>query len=397
MAIDSPVFSVNETGITAPAYAEILEYFKEKAREIFGDDINLASDTQDGQLIAIFAKSLSDVNAQAVSVYSAYNPQTAKGIALDSAVKTNGLTRHEASHSTADLRLVGQAGTTIVNGIAIDGNENRWLLPDQVVIPVAGEITVTATAEDAGDIEAVAGSINRIGTPTLGWQTVSNPSAATVGRAVETDAELRERQSLSTALPSVSLWEGILGSVLACDGVRRISGICNNEDQPTSEGVPGHTIALIVDGGEIEDISRAIYFKAGEGVGTYGSVSYTLMDSYGFPHTVRFSRPTSVSIKARVVINPSATYLSTVADEIKSRISDYINGLAIGVSVNLPRVLSSAVKDCDTGVDSRFDVQEIEIARSTGELAAKSVTIAWNEAAMCDIDQIEVEVQDGGS
>lgn len=392
--IYDPVFSVSESGIQAPTYDEILEYFQTQAKAIFGSDINLDADTQDGQLIAIFAAALSDVNAQAISVYNAFNPATAKGIALDSAVKTNGLTRHEASHSTVDLRLVGQAGTIITGGIAIDGNNHRWLLPDRVVIPVAGEITVTATAEEEGDIDAASGSVNRIGTPTLGWQTVSNPLPAVSGRAVETDEELRARQTQSTALPSVSLWEGILGTVLSCDGVRRISGICNNEDAPTPEGVPGHTIALIVDGGEVEDIATAIYYKAGEGVGTYGSVTHTLIDSYGFPHTVRFSRPVVVDIKSKVVVKPSASYLSDVAEEIKTRIADYIKGLDIGVSVNLPRVLSSAVKDCDTGVDTRFDVQEIEIARKTGDLAAKSVTIAWNEAAQCDIADIEVEVQD---
>ena len=124
--IYDPVFSVSESGIQAPTYDEILEYFQSQAKAIFGSDINLDADTQDGQLIAIFAAALSDVNAQAISVYNAFNPATAKGIALDSAVKTNGLTRHEASHSTVDLRLVGQAGTIITNGIAIDGNDNRW-------------------------------------------------------------------------------------------------------------------------------------------------------------------------------------------------------------------------------------------------------------------------------
>lgn len=390
----SAVFEVTQNGITAPAFDEVLEYFQGKAREIFGSDIVITPDSQDGQMVAIVAQALADVNAQAVVIYSSFNPSTAKGVALDTAVKTNGLTRHTATHSTADLRLVGQAGTTIRNGVAIDTNGNRWMLPETVVIPVAGEITVTATAESAGDIVATAGAINRIGTATLGWQTVTNPSDAVVGSAQETDDELRTRQSQSTSLPSVSLWEGIIGAVLALDGVRRLSGICNNEDTPTSEGVPGHTIALIVDGGEVAEIAETTYLKGGEGTGTYGSVSYPLMDKYGFPHTVRFSRPTSVSIKAKVTIKPSATYLSDVATEIKQRIADYINGLAIGVSVNLPRVISSAVKDCDTGVDTRFDLQSLELARGDGALEAKSITIAWNEAVMCDFDDVTIEVQD---
>lgn len=388
------VFEVTQNGIVAPAFDEVLEYYQGKAREIFGSDIVITPDSQDGQMIAIVAQALADVNAQAVVIYSAFNPSTAKGVALDTAVKTNGLTRHTATHSTADLRLVGQAGTTIRNGAAMDTNGNRWMLPAEVVIPVAGEITVTATAESAGDIVATAGSINRIATATLGWQTVTNPSDAVVGSAQETDDELRTRQSKSTSLPSMSLWEGIIAAVLDLPGVRRLSGICNNDDTPTSEGVPGHTIALIVDGGEVAEIAETTYLKGGEGTGTYGSVSYPLMDKYGFPHTVRFSRPTSVSIKAKVTIKPSATYLSDVATEIKQRIADYINGLAIGVSVNLPRVISSAVKDCDTGVDTRFDLQSLELARGDGALEAKSITIAWNEAAMCSVEDVTIEVQD---
>ena len=390
----SAVFEVTQSGITAPAFDEVLEYFQGKAREIFGSDIVITPDSQDGQMISIFAQALADVNAQAVVVYSAFNPSTAKGVALDTAVKTNGLTRHTATHSTADLRLVGQAGTTIRNGVAIDTNGNRWMLSETVVIPVEGEITVTATAESSGDIVATAGAINRIGTATLGWQTVTNPSDAVVGSAQETDDELRTRQSKSTSLPSMSLWEGIIAAVLDLPGVRRLSGICNNDDSPTSEGVPGHTIALIVDGGEVAEIAETTYLKGGEGTGTYGSVSYPLMDKYGFPHTVRFSRPTSVAIKAKVTIKPSATYLSDVATEIKQRIADYINGLAIGVSVNLPRVISSAVKDCDTGVDTRFDLQSLELARGDGALEAKSITIAWNEAAMCSVEDVTIEVQD---
>lgn len=390
----SAVFEVTQNGITAPAFDEVLEYFQGKAREIFGSDIVITPDSQDGQMVAIVAQALADVNAQAVVIYSAFNPSTAKGVALDTAVKTNGLTRHTATHSTADLRLVGQAGTTIRNGVAIDTNGNRWLLPETVVIPVAGEITVTATAESAGDIVATAGAINRIGTATLGWQTVTNPSDAVVGSAQETDDELRTRQSKSTSLPSMSLWEGIIAAVLDLPGVRRLSGICNNDDTPTSEGVPGHTIALIVDGGEVDEIAETIYLKGCEGTGTFGSVSHTLLDDYGFPHVVRFSRPTSVAIKAKVTIKPSATYLSDVATEIKQRIADYINGLAIGVSVNLPRVISSAVKDCDTGVDTRFDLQSLELARGDGALEAKSITIAWNEAAMCSVEDVTIEVQD---
>lgn len=392
--ISNPVFSVTENGIQAPSYAEILEFFQSQARDIFGQDVNIDADTQDGQLIAIFALALSDVNAQAIATYNQFNPNTAVGVGLDSAVKTNGITRHTATNSTVDLILIGQAGTVITNGVATDDNENRWLLPEQVIIPISGEITVTATAEEIGAIEASPNTITQIGTPTLGWQSVNNPTQATVGVAVETDAELRQRQSRSTELASVSLWEGIIGSLLNLPGVIRVSGVKNDEDDPSPEGVPGHTIAMIVDGGEVDEIGETIFLKKGEGVGTYGSVQTTYIDTYGFPNVIKFSRPTIVNAYVTLTVTPSTTYISSVADEIKQRIADYINGLSIGESVNIARVLSSAVKDCTTGVDDRFDVTAIVMGEASGSQTAASIPIEWNEAASCDVDNITVTLNE---
>lgn len=394
MPISDPVFQVTAQGITAPSYAEILEYLQGQARQIFGSDINLSADTQDGQLIAIVAAAISDANAQAIAVYNSFNPNTAVGVALDSAVKTNGLKRREPTQSTVDLLLVGQAGAVITNGVAIDTFENRWLLPASVVIQTIGQTTVTAIAEEAGDIAAPAGSITTIGTPTLGWQSVTNPSAATIGVPVETDAELRARQARSTAIASVSLWEGIIGALLDLPGVTRVSGVKNDTDTPTPDGIPGHSIAMIVEGGDAQTIGETIFLKKGEGVGTFGDVSITYLDAYGFPNTVYFSRPDVVQIYCTITITPGAGYLSSVADEIQQRVADYVNSLDIGVSVNIGRVLASAIKDCTTGVDTRFDVTGITLGTSSGAQSAASVPIAWNDAAQCLAANVSVELAD---
>lgn len=391
--IDDPVFLVTETGISAPSYEEIYEYLKGHMRAIFGDDINLDADTQDGQMVGIVAAAISDVNAQAIAVYNAYNPTTAKGVALDFAVKVNGITRQAASHSQVDLRIVGQAGTHIVNGVALDEAENKWNLPADVVVPPAGEITVTAIAAEEGNIRAPAGTVNRIGTPTLGWQTVENILAAEPGAPVQTDLELRVQQSKSTALPSVSLWEGIIGSLLTTAGVRRVSGIKNDGDTPTTEGVPGHSIAMIVDGGEVADIAKTIFLKKGEGVGTYGSTSYNYLDTYGFPNTIKFSRPTVVPAYCKLTISPAADYLSSAEEEIKARIVAYINSLDIGESVNIARVLASAVKTDAGIVDERFSVEAITLGRSATAQTAASLAIAWNEAVSCASENVTVEAQ----
>ena len=58
MTTSNPVAEITADGVSAPTYDEVLGYLQEGARAIFGSDINLDADTQDGQLLAIFAKAI---------------------------------------------------------------------------------------------------------------------------------------------------------------------------------------------------------------------------------------------------------------------------------------------------------------------------------------------------
>ncbi len=390
MAISDPVFQITDNGVTAPTYAEILEYFQDKARQIFGQDINIDPDTADGQLLAIVAVALHDVNSQAIATAAAFNPQTATGTALDSVVKVNGLTRREPTHSQVDLRIVGQAGTQITNGVAVDSFENRWLLPDSVVIPISGEVTVRATAEELGAIEAEANSITQIGTPTRGWQTVNNPSAAIVGIAVETDTELQRRQSQSTSREAVSLWEAIVASLYEVDNVTRVSGVHNDTNSTDSDGIPAHSIAMVVEGGDVQELADTIWKKKGEGVATYGSLSQTIVDEFENTYTVQFSRPTIKDIAITITISQDYGYTTAKLAVIKQRMADFINALPIGEDVNLVRVLSAAVTGENGVPDTTFKVTAITIGEVGETQAQQPVVIDWDEAAACDVDDITI-------
>lgn len=388
MTISSPVFQITADGFKAPSYSEIFDYFKSKAQEIFGTDINLDSDTQDGQLLAIFALAISDVNSAAQSLYWAYNPNTATGIALDSAVKTNGISRRVATHSQVNLKIIGQAGTVITNGTAIDTAGNKWLLPATVTIPLSGEVTATATAEKTGSVTAAAGSITRIGTPTLGWQTVTNDDPATAGTAVESDAELRARQALSTMQPSTGLWDGIIGSVRQIDGVTSVSGRHNDTGTTSGDGIPAHTIALVVDGGDATEIAEVIYAKKSQGVSTYGSTKTQYIDTLGNVAEVDFSRPTPVSIAVVIALRATETWLSTNEDDVKTRVSEYINGLEIGAKVDIMKVVAAIVRETTTTYDGDFYLESVTL---NGNQA--SVSIAWNEKATVSAGTITVNVE----
>lgn len=209
-------------------------------------------------MVALVALAVHDANNTAIEIYNSFSPTTAKAAALSSNVKINGITRKVATNSTADLLLTGTAGTTITNGSARDKNGIIWNFPASVAIGVDGTVLVTATCANSGSVAAMAGTITTINTPTRGWVSVTNPAAATVGTPAETDAELRIRQSQSVALPSITPFEALDGAVSNVTGVTRHKLYENDTGSEDGNGLPPHSVAVIVDGGDVTDIAQAI-------------------------------------------------------------------------------------------------------------------------------------------
>lgn len=216
MALTTVAPVIDESGITAPTYDQVLLYLKDKYRSIYGNDVYLENDSLDGQFLGILSLVISDVNAVCVKTYNSFNPKTANTDALTRNVKINGIARSLATYSTVDVTITGLSGTLIRAGIVADKNNNKWILPLNITIPPSGFITVSATAEKAGAILASANTIKTILTPTRGWQGVNNQNSSSIGQDAETNAKLRQRQALSVAIPSQSMPEGLRGLFLTC-------------------------------------------------------------------------------------------------------------------------------------------------------------------------------------
>lgn len=383
MTISSPVAVIDANGITAPSYAEILDYWQTTYRSIHGQDIYIEPDSQDGQFLAVLSKAFNDCNSMAIAVYTSFSPATGRGAALSSNVKINGIARKVASYSSADLVLVGQAGATITNGAAKDANDVKWLLPATVTIPPNGTITVTATCATIGAVAARAGTINQIATPAFGWQTVTNPADAAAGAPVESDAALRQRQTVSTALPSLTVLDGIIGAVANVAGVTRYVAYENDTSTTDANGIPSHSISLVVEGGDATAIANAIASKKTPGAGTYGTTAIVVADIYGRPITIRFFRPTAAPITATVTLKALAGYTTQTGQQIQQAVSDYVNGVQIGGglsgSVEWGDALTAA-NSVGGGVTFKLSGLALSGPRGAG---APDVALLFNEAASC--------------
>ncbi|MDN8056379.1 baseplate J/gp47 family protein [Burkholderia multivorans] len=375
--------TIDANGITAPTYADVFAYLQDQYRSIYGADTYLEPDSQDGQMIGVFAKAISDVNSVAIAIYRSFSPATAQGDALSSNVKINGIARKVASYSSADLVLVGQAGATITNGAAKDTNGVQWLLPATVTIPPSGTITVTATCATIGDVSARAGTINQIATPALGWQSVTNPADAAEGAPVENDAVLRQRQTVSTALPSLTVLDGIIGAVANVSGVTRYVAYENDTSATDANGIPSHSISLVVEGGDATAIANAIAAKKTPGSGTYGTTAVIVTDIYGRPITIRFFRPVAAPIAATVTIKALTGYTSQTGQQIQQAVSDYINGVQIGGGLSGSVEWGDALTAANSvGGGITFKLSGLTLTGPRGA-GTPDVALLFNEAASC--------------
>lgn len=375
--------TIDASGISAPNYADALAYLQQSFRSIYGADLYLGNDSQDGQLLSVLALAISDANAAVISAYNSFSPNTAQGNGLSSNVKINGISRGIATNSQVDLQVGGQAGTIISQGIARDVNGNTWTLPATVTIPPAGTITVTATCTAEGAVSAGIGQVNIIATPTRGWQTVTNASAAEPGAPVETDSALRQRQQVSVALPSRTVLEGTTGAVANITGVTRLATYENDTNSTDSNGIPAHSISLVVEGGDAAAIAQAIADKKTPGTGTYGSTSQSVTDVYGRPLTINFYRPTYQAMTVAISMKALAGYSSNVGASVQQAVSDYINGVAIGGGLSKAVEWADAITAANSVANSStFKLTALTIT-GPGGAGSPDVALAFNQAASC--------------
>lgn len=385
--------TVTASGISAPDYQTILSTITSYFQQIYGTDAYLDPDSKDGQMVALVALAVHDANNTAIQVYTSFSPSTALTDALTRNVKINGITRKPSTNSTVDLTLTGTAGVTVTNGSVKDANGIIWNLPSSVTIGVGGSVTVTATSAVPGAVAAVIGSITQINTPTRGWTAVSNSAAAAVGSDAEKDSALRIRQGQSVAIPSLTPFEAVDGALANVSGVTRHKLYENDTGATDANGIPAHSIAAIVEGGDVTLIAQTIRGKKGQGVAAFGSTTTQVADKYGNPHNISFSRPSKVPIYVNIVLKVFTGYTTQIGEEIKQAIADYINSLTIGDDVLLSRLYSPANLGVVSGGNARYyDINSLQIGKSAGVVSASNIVIAYNESATCSTANISITV-----
>lgn len=371
---------IDDAGLHVPSYIDIRDDLIEKFKQIYGQDIYLDNDSQDYQMISAFALKTYDTMQMLQIIYNNRSPKTAVGTALDSIVKLNGIKRKSASYSTCVLTLTGDIGTTIKNGVAQDNEGVKWNLPEVVTFT---ELTkkITAQCEKIGSIEALPGTITKIMTPTKGWISVTNEVAAVTGEPIETNEKLKSRQSESVAIPSQNMLDGTIAGIISVDGVTRLKVYDNDTSVTDENGIPGHSIAVVVEGGLDKEIAKQIYLRKGPGGGTYGDTSVDYVNLDGLTTKIRFFRPIYVPINISLSVKRNSGYTTETKAMIEAQIKTYIENLNIGNDVTITGVLASFLSLVGNLSAPAFSIHSISIGKSEKSLGNTDIAITFKEVA----------------
>jgi len=310
-------------GVQVDTYDQIFAELADGLRAIYGPDIDLAPDSPDGQRVGIVAKLVLDSHSFSAALYNQLDPDFATGRLLDTIIKFAGLRRGSPARSSVDVTVSVDYGLTLPDGYTVEDEKGDLWRLDGTRALTAGDNTVTLNAVNFGAIEGPAGTVNEPATVVLGVSSVSNPTAATVGRDEETDGELRTRRNRSLQNPSTSTVGGLFSAIGNLAGVIDLQIYENDSDTTDTDLSLGpHSLRCIVRGGEIADIAETIAKNKTGGTPLKGDVTGTYIEeverpdgsTYSIIHEMKFDRPDETSLSVRVTVE--STDGSTVDTEL---------------------------------------------------------------------------------
>ncbi len=227
---------------------------------------------------------------------------------------------------------------------------NHVLLSDNLT---TSSVTVIANffTEEYGKIMLPPGIVTKMINNISGFTSVANYLSPVYGRLQETDIELRQSYIAKSALRSNTMIDSIIAELLNnVPDVETASGYENMRDTVDERGLPPHSIEIVVEGGDNNEIASAILRRKAGGIQTFGKITVDVPGKYGDPIPIRFNRPEYLYTWMKVVLHGingrvPTNYSALVANSIR----EYGKNMVAGDSL-LTQLLIEGIYDTVAGI-----------------------------------------------
>ena len=235
---------------------------------------------------------------------------------------------------------------------------------------------------------AKANTITQIVTNIDGVERVNSENDATQAIFRETDAELFNRCLYFGSTATNSSFRSILANVAQVKGVNRIAGaenVANQNKIINGVELTPHSICIVVDGGEAQEIAEAIQKSRATGCDMVGDIEIPLyIDKQKYIY--RFYRPKTVAIKAKVTVSQGGLIRADFEKITKEALANFINNLDIAKTITQPLLSNALIKI----VGSDFNIDDLQFSKKGENLAYLPIKLKLNEIAIISLDDIEV-------
>jgi uncharacterized phage protein gp47/JayE len=241
--------------------------------------------------------------------------------------------------------------------------------------------------DEIGPLPQLAGTIDTIAVPALGWDKVTNPLDAAEGRYEETDEELRERFRNSKFFQAANILESLVDALRNVEDVADVVVYENDTDTTNGFGVPPHSFMPIVLGGLPTTIGQAIWQNKPTGIRSYGSTTVVVTDSQGIGHSISYKTPTPVPVYMTVSITNTGAMPGDVVAKLKEAILSYGNSnFSIGDDVVYSRLYTPI------NSVSGFQVNTMFIGVTASPSGTSNIVVDFDKVATWDASRITITV-----
>lgn len=394
-----PEFGLLPEGFRRRRYADVITSMESRARNLFGDNVNLTERSPLGLFIRVVAWSIGILWQVAENVYNSAFVDTATGTSLDKVGLYIGITRRPAEYATGEITITGDDTTVIPEGFVVGtADDILFETTAEAVIGAGGSVTASIIAQEAGTTGNVpAATITEIINPAVGIDAVTNAEQLAGGRNRETDAEFRDRYIQSVAIGGASTVDSIRAALLQTEGVRAAIVIVNNTMLDDAAGRPPKSIECYTLGGDPEDIAAVILATKAAGIQAYGSESETVQDEAGQDHIIGYTPATEIPIYVVVDVTATAAFPTDGAELMRTAILQYIGGtdedgsVYTGLSMGEDVIYTKIIEACYSVVG----VADVSVKVNTTGLPVTeqvNIAIAFTEVAETNFADVSVSV-----
>ena len=289
--------------------------------------------------------------------------------------------------STDDGRVLLVEDTEVARSNVLVLSDN---LTTQSVTSIVNFFTV-----DYGKITLPNSIVSKMVTNVTGFDAVTNMLEPVYGRLNETDVELRQSYANKAALRSNTMVDSIVSELLNnVANVESASGYENDTDVTDARGLPPHSVELVVEGGDKNDIASAILRRKAGGIQTHGSVCINVPGKYGDSIPIRFNRPEYLYTWLRVVLHgDEETIPVNYSQLVQSSVMDAVIQMVAGNNL-LTQLLHEGIYDTVAGI-TYIDIYTAYSSSNSyipaeDEYKLENVIVTQRQKVLLDATRIEV-------